>query len=422
LSYTATASLLNGAGWLSVTPASGTTPSSVQVSVNGAALGVGQYIGSVSIASAGATGSPIAVPVVLNVVAPAVLAASPTSLSFAYNIGQSAPTPLSVQVSATGAANVPLSAKVQYDGAAGQTWLAVSPATATTPATFSVSVAPASLAAGKYAGSVVIASAYALVTTTVQVTLTVAAIPTPVAASVANAASYATGAVSPGENIVIFGTGVGPADLVQATVVNNVFPTLVGATRVLFDGIAAPVLYASAQQTSVMVPYGVNGRTSTSIVVEYSGVQSAPVSQAVVATVPGLYTLNQAGTGPGAILNHDLTVNGLANPEKRGSFIAIYMTGEGQTDPAGADGVVIAPVLSALKRPVLPVTVTIGGVDAPVLYAGSAASLISGVMQVNVTIPLAAPTGTQPVVVTVGTAKSQSGASAATVVVRSVDQ
>jgi uncharacterized protein (TIGR03437 family) len=137
-----------------------------------------------------------------------------------------------------------------------------------------------------------------------------------------------------------------------------------------------------------------------------------------VATVPGLYTLNQAGTGPGAILNHDLTVNGLANPEKRGSFIAIYMTGEGQTIPGGVDGEVIPPVLSALKHPVLPVTVTIGGIDAPVLYAGSAASLISGVMQVNVTIPATAPTGTQPVVVTVGTVKSQSGAGAATVVVQ----
>jgi len=38
-------------------------------------------------------------------------------------------------------------------------------------------------------------------------------------------------------------------------------------------------------------------------------------------------------------------------------------------------------------------------------------------MQVNVTIPLTAPTGTQPVVVTVGTANTQSGASAATVAI-----
>ncbi|MEO8371521.1 MAG: hypothetical protein ABI806_20200, partial [Candidatus Solibacter sp.] len=112
-----------------------------------------------------------------------------------------------------------------------------------------------------------------------------------------------------------------------------------------------------------------------------------------------------------------LTINGASTPEKRGNVIAIYMTGEGKTDPQGVDGAVIPAVVSALKKPLLPVTVTIGGVDAVVAYAGSAPGLISGVMQVNVTIPATAPLGTQPVVVTVGTAKSQSGASAATVVV-----
>ena len=161
------------------------------------------------------------------------------------------------------------------------------------------------------------------------------------------------------------------------------------------------------------------GRSTTTIVVEYSGVQSAPITQIVALAAPGIYTLNQQGTGPGAILNQDgLTVNSLNAPEKRGNVIAIYMTGEGQTNPQGADGVVIPAVVSALKAPQQTVTVTIGGVDAVVAYAGSAPSLISGVMQVNAIIPLTAPTGTQPVVVTVGTVKTQSGASAATVVVQ----
>jgi uncharacterized protein (TIGR03437 family) len=418
LNFTVGTATLNGVNWLSATPATGTTPTSVQVLVNGNVLPVGQYTGTVTIASTGANGSPIAVGVVLNVVPPAVLAVAPTSLTFNYTVGVAAPPTQNLVVTASGSTGtVPFSVQVQLDGAVGQ-WLLVTPTVAAAPSTLAVSVSTTGLTARTYTGRIVITSPNALVAATIQVTLNVAAIPTPVAASVANAASYATGAVSPGENIVIFGTGIGPADLVKATVPGDTFPTLVGATRVLFDGTPAPVLYASATQTSVMVPYGVNGRTSTNIVVEYSGVQSVPVSQAVVATVPGVYTLNQAGSGPGAILNHDLTVNGLANPEKRGSFIAIYMTGEGQTNPGGADGVVIPPVLSALKRPVLPVTVTIGGIDAPVLYAGSAASLISGVMQVNVTIPATAPTGTQPVVVTVGTVKSQSGAGAATVVVQ----
>jgi uncharacterized protein (TIGR03437 family) len=67
-------------------------------------------------------------------------------------------------------------------------------------------------------------------------------------------------------------------------------------------------------------------------------------------------------------------------------------------------------MLSALKTPILPVTATVGGVTATVAYAGSAAGLVSGVMQVNLIIPAGAPTGgSVPIVVTVGTTSSQPG-------------
>ena len=65
--------------------------------------------------------------------------------------------------------------------------------------------------------------------------------------------------------------------------------------------------------------------------------------------------------------------------------------------------------------PVLqPVTATVGGVPATVAYAGSAAGLVSGVMQVNLIIPATAPTGSSvPIVVSVGTANSQAGVTVA---------
>jgi uncharacterized protein (TIGR03437 family) len=419
LNFAVTTATLNGVNWLRATPASGTTPATVQVMADGTVLPVGQYTGTVTIASTGAGGSPITVGVVLNVVPTAVLVVSPTSLSFAYTAGLAAPPTQNLLVTSTGTTGiVPLNVQAQFDGTS-VGWLFVTPTISAAPANLAVSISPANLTVGTYTGRIIVTSLNALVVATVNVTLTVTAIPQPVVSAVANAANYTTGAVSPGENIVIFGTGVGPAALTQATVVNSAFPSLLGATRVLFDNAAAPILYVSAGQTSVMVPYGIAGRNTTTIVVEYSGVQSAPLTYNVVAAAPGVYTLNQAGTGPGAILNQDgVTVNGISTPEKRGNVIAIYMTGEGQTNPGGVDGVVIPAVVSALKHPVLAVTVTVGGIDAPVQYSGSAPSLISGVMQVNVTIPLNAPTGTQPVVVTVGTAKSQSGASAATVVVQ----
>jgi uncharacterized protein (TIGR03437 family) len=243
------------------------------------------------------------------------------------------------------------------------------------------------------------------------VTFNVTSIPKPVVTAIGNAASYATGSVAPGENIVIFGTGVGPAAIANGTVTNSVWSTTTGNTRVLFDGIPAPVIYSSSTQTSVMVPYGINGRTTTNVVVEYSGVQSNALAYSVVAASPGIYTLNQQGTGPGAVLNQDgITVNSANAPAPRGTVVSIYMTGEGQTTPPGVDGAIIPPVVSALKNPVLPVTATVGGVAAQVIYAGSAAGLISGVMQVNVMIPAGAPAGVSvPVVVTVGTTPSQTG-------------
>jgi len=132
------------------------------------------------------------------VTAPAVLSALPTTLSFGYIIGLAVPPSQNLLVSATGATGaVPLTAQVQYD-IAGQTWLAVSPATGNAPATFAVSVSTTGLAAGTYTGKVIVSSANALSPATTAVTLVVTAIPKPVITGVTNAANYSTGAVSPG--------------------------------------------------------------------------------------------------------------------------------------------------------------------------------------------------------------------------------
>jgi len=417
LNFTVAASTTPAGGtWLSATPASGTTPATISVSVNGGSLAVGQYAGQVVITSTGAAGSPITVPVVLNVVNPSTATVSPTSFSFNYIVGQTVPAAQTLTI--TSSTQIPIATTVQASNPGG--WLQVTPTQTNAPGTLSVSVQPTSLAASAtpYSGTITLSSPNLLNPITVPVSLTVTAIPKPVITAVGNAASYATGPVSPGENVTIFGTGIGPATLTSNAPVNGSFGTTLGSTRVLFDGVAAPIIYASATQTSVMVPYGVNGRTSTSIVVEFTGVQSNPITFSVSGSAPGIYTLNSQGTGPGAIINQDgVTVNGPNTPEKRGNVIAIYMTGEGQTSPAGVDGAVIPPVTSALKSPVLPVTATIGGVAVTgqaVAYAGSAPGLISGVMQVNLIIPQNAPTGASvPIVVTVGTNNSQSGVTVA---------
>src|ERR1017187_7736588 len=79
LAWTATASDT----WITVSPASGTAPSTLSVSVSAAGLSAGTYTGSVQIASAGASNTPASIGVTLTVTeAPAALAVAPTALTF----------------------------------------------------------------------------------------------------------------------------------------------------------------------------------------------------------------------------------------------------------------------------------------------------------------------------------------------------
>jgi uncharacterized protein (TIGR03437 family) len=150
------------------------------------------------------------------------------------------------------------------------------------------------------------------------------------------------------------------------------------------------------------------------VVVEYQGVQSNAVSYNVAQAVPGIYTLNLAGNGPGAILNQDFSLNAAANPAAKGSVIAIYMTGEGATAPPSANGGIAPSDGSGLNKPILPVTATVGGVPATVQYYGSAPGIVYGVMQVNVLVPGGAPSGASvPIEVRVGTTATQANVTVA---------
>jgi uncharacterized protein (TIGR03437 family) len=102
----------------------------------------------------------------------------------------------------------------------------------------------------------------------------------------------------------------------------------------------------------------------------------------------------------GAILNQDNSVNGSGNPADVGSYIAIYATGEGQTSPGGVDGKIAS---SIYPKPVADVSVTIGGVQATVAYAGAVPGGVAGALQVNVQIPAGVASGSAvPVVLTIG--------------------
>ena len=187
--------------------------------------------------------------------------------------------------------------------------------------------------------------------------------------------------------------------------------TSVAGTRVLFEGMAAPIVYTSEDQVTAVAPYAMFGRISTSLQVEYLGVLSQKVELRVVDSAPGIFTSDSTGRGQAAILNEDGTPNSVSYPARAGSIVVMFLTGEGQTDPPGCDGKTADGILPV---PILPVTVRIAGQDAEVLYAGGAPGTVAGVMQVNVRVPdNTTPNDAAQVMVTVGGGSSQTSATVA---------
>jgi uncharacterized protein (TIGR03437 family) len=247
----------------------------------------------------------------------------------------------------------------------------------------------------------------------VNVTLTTTG-PLPTVNGVTNAASYATGAVSPGELVTIFGTNIGPVTAASATtdLATGKLATAIGGVQMLFNGIAAPMIYASSTQVSAVVPYEMAPVANPSVWIKYSGQTSNADQLTTAATAPGLFTQNAAGSGPGAILNQDNSVNGPGNRAAKGSIVQVYMTGEGLSSPPSVTGAITAaslPPPQVTPAPLLAVGVTINGQPASYVYAGEAPGLVAGMMQLNVQIPANAPSGELPILVSVGGNTSQKG-------------
>jgi len=156
-----TASIVNSASWLTVSPTTGTAttsqPGSIQLSVGNAQnLAPGGYYALVQISDANARNAPQFVVVVLNVASASTpVAPNPTPQGLVFTAAGTLP--LAVAVSAA-PVNFTASA-ITTDGGA---WLSVSPASgsvsSTSPATVNVTANPAGLKAGVYTGLVNVAT------------------------------------------------------------------------------------------------------------------------------------------------------------------------------------------------------------------------------------------------------------------------
>jgi uncharacterized protein (TIGR03437 family) len=175
-------------------------------------------------------------------------------------------------------------------------------------------------------------------------------------------AAPALDAVSPGEFIAIYGSGLAATP----TTARPPYP--------------APLYYVSPGQLNCLVPYGISGAT-VDIVVRNNSVASNTVTLAVANTTPGIFTLDSTGTHDGAILHGDYSVVNALSPAVRGETVSMYLTGLGPLTAPVADGFGATAVNFAKTQ----LQVLVNGIPATVQYSGL--SVLPGLYQINFTVP-----------------------------------
>jgi uncharacterized protein (TIGR03437 family) len=397
LSWSATAS----ASWLSVSAASGTAPSTFSVSVSPAGLSAGTYTGSIQISATGASNSPLPVAVTLTVAgAPPALIVSPQTLSFQYTAGGAVPAAQGVSITNTGSGTLP------WTASANSFWIGLSATSGNAPGTLSISVNPANLGAGSYAGVVSITPTGAG-PAAIAVTLVVGGTqPAGTVAAVVNGGSFQPGIAS-GAWVSIFGTNLSERTYMwQASdIVNGMLPTSLEGVSVAINGLPAYVEYISPSQINVLAPDDAT-LGPVQVQVTTAGQAGSSLTAQKGEFAPAFFTFD--GTHVAA-LHADYSVVGAPNllpgtvttPAKPGEIILLYGTGFGPATPPQPSGQLVttaAPLANSVR-------ITIGGLTASV----SPSDLVeAGLDQFNLTVP-DLPNGDAAVVATIGGVSTQTG-------------
>ena len=200
---------------------------------------------------------------------------------------------------------------------------------------------------------------------------------------VSNGASFKT-VFAQGMIMSVFGTNFATA--IQAAGTLPLPPTMQGVSATV-NGVVAPIYFVSPGQVNLQIPYGTAAGPATLSITGTGG--SATFPFIVQANAPGIFAASGA-----------LVPNATGKP---GATLLAFITGEGAVSPAIATGATPNPTtpFTQLPAPTASVAITVGGVNAPVAFAGIPSGL-AGATQINFVIPAGVPTGLQPVIVTIG--------------------
>ncbi len=164
------------------------------------------------------------------------------------------------------------------------------------------------------------------------------------------------------------------------------------------SSVAALLYYTSAGQIAALLPSNTPAGTGT-LTVTYNGQISSAAPVTVVASNAGIFTVTSDGEGAGIVTYADYslvsatkagncggvyTACGAANP---GDVLIIWATGLGPVSGSDAAGAGLGVDMTNL-----PLTVWLGGVQAPVAYRGRSGCCI-GEDQIVITVPDNVATG-----------------------------
>ena len=231
------------------------------------------------------------------------------------------------------------------------------------------------------------------------------AVYSPSITSIVNSGSFAAGSLVAGSFATIFGSNLAPTPGVPRT---PYLPLSIATTGVSFDvpaanlSVPAAMSYVGPGQINLQVPWELQGQSSATIKVITNGLVSLTRTVNLTSNSPAFFEFNDAATGAleavGTTVSYQLVDS--ANPIPRGEVMVLYANALGPVTVSQATGYVASSNPLDLAYTAASATVSIGGQDAPVSFAGLAPYLV-GVYQLNVTVPSGISAGLQPMTLTI---------------------
>ena len=256
-------------------------------------------------------------------------------------------------------------------------------------------------------GGILIAGQYVVVNQAAGSAAPAPGAPVIAAGGVVNTASYAqggppNGSLAQGSFFSIYGSGVGPDTPAQAT--TYPLPTTLGGVSVQITSggtkYNAPLVFVYKAQINAILPSNVPVG-SAQVTITYNSLTSAPATITVAKTSLGIFFQRVSGVDLAIAQNvnsaTDYPLNLASTPAKPGQIVIYWATGLGPI--SGADNTAPGAVGDMTG---IPVTITVGGINAARLYAGRQAET-AAVDNIYFTVPAGVAYGCQvPVVITAG--------------------